>query len=295
MRKMKNTELPGKEPKNTELPGKEPLTMHETQRIALEILHTIAQICEERGLRYYLVYGTLIGAVRHHGFIPWDDDVDIMMPRPDHDLLMEYLYEHIGEYPHLEVFNRETCPDYPYMITRISDNRYDLRMENEKPFGMGVFIDIYPYDGLGNTRKEAVRFGMRGDRISSLCYQATRDHFAIETTTSPLRKAIKYPVYLFCRMCGKEIFQDMLEKMAGKKPYDTSRFVGCVIWLSWGVKDMYLRKWFDNYVYLPFEEYQFRAPAEYEKVLRHTYGDFMKLPPEEERIGHHYYSVYPKE
>ena len=295
MRETKNTELPEKEPKNTELPGKEPLTMHETQRIALEILHTIAQICEERGLRYYLVYGTLIGAVRHQGFIPWDDDVDIMMPRPDHDLLMEYLYAHIGEYPHLEVFNRETCPDYPYMITRISDNRYDLRMENEKPFGMGVFIDIYPYDGLGNTRKEAVRFGMRGDRISSLCYQATRDHFAIETTTSPLRKAIKYPVYLFCRMCGKEIFQDMLGKMAGKKPYDTSRFVGCVIWLSWGVKDMYLRKWFDNYVYLPFEEYQFRAPAEYEKVLRHTYGDFMKLPPEEERIGHHYYSVYPKE
>ena len=175
MRETKNTELPEKEPKNTELPGKEPLTMHETQRIALEILHTIAQICEERGLRYYLVYGTLIGAVRHQGFIPWDDDVDIMMPRPDHDLLMEYLDEHIGEYPHLEVFNRETCPDYPYMITRISDNRYDLRMENEKPFGMGVFIDIYPYDGLGNTRKEAVRFGMRGDRISSLCFRDRDD------------------------------------------------------------------------------------------------------------------------
>ena len=272
-----------------------PMTMQETQRAALEILCRVTQICEEQGLRYFLVYGTLIGAVRHHGFIPWDDDVDIMMPRPDHDRLMAYLEEHIGEYPHLEVFKRKTCPEYPYMITRISDNRYDLRMENEKPFGMGVFIDIYPYDGLGNTRKEAVRFGMRGDRISSLCYQATRDHFAIETTTSPLRKAIKYPVYLFCRMCGKEIFQDMLGKMAGKKPYDTSRFVGCVIWLSWGVKDMYLRKWFDNYVYLPFEEYQFRAPAEYEKVLRHTYGDFMKLPPEEERIGHHYYSVYPKE
>ena len=265
------------------------------QMEVLEVAKDVIRFFEENKIHYSLSGGSILGAVRHQGFIPWDDDVDIMMPRPDHDLLMEYLDEHIGEYPHLEVFNRETCPDYPYMITRISDNRYDLRMENEKPFGMGVFIDIYPYDGLGNTRKEAVRFGMRGDRISSLCYQATRDHFAIETTTSPLRKAIKYPVYLFCRMCGKEIFQDMLGKMAGKKPYDTSRFVGCVIWLSWGVKDMYLRKWFDNYVYLPFEEYQFRAPAEYEKVLRHTYGDFMKLPPEEERIGHHYYSVYPKD
>ena len=194
------------EMKNKKAGASEPLSMRDTQQIALEILHTVAQICEERNLRYYLVYGTLIGAVRHHGFIPWDDDVDIMMPRPDYDKLMEYLKDHIGEYPHLQVFNRETCPEYPYMITRISDDRYEIRMENEKPFGMGVFIDIYPYDGLGNEQREAIRFGMKGDRLSSLCYQASRDHFAMETTTSPLRKMIKYPVYLLCRRLGKERF-----------------------------------------------------------------------------------------
>ena len=197
--------------------GREALTLQETQQIALEILHTVAGICEKLELRYYLVYGTLIGAVRHYGFIPWDDDVDIMMPRPDHDLLMEYLDEHISEYPHLEVFNRKTCPEYPYMITRISDSRYELVMENEKPFGMGIFIDIYPYDGLGNTKKEAVRFGMKGDRLSSLCYQATRDHFAIETTTSFIRKCMKLPVFVFCRLCGKERFQNALEKLAREK------------------------------------------------------------------------------
>ena len=212
------------------------MTMRETQQAALEILHTVAQICEEKNFRYYLVYGTLIGAVRHNGFIPWDDDVDIMMPRPDYDKLLDYLGEHIGEYPHLEVFNRETCEAYPYMITRISDDRYEIIMENEKPFGMGIFIDIYPYDGLGNDQKEAVRFGMKGDRLSSLCYQATRDHFAIETTTSFFRKCIKMPVYLFCRLCGKERFQDALEKLARVRPYDESRFVGCVIWLSWASK-----------------------------------------------------------
>ena len=224
--------------KKNDAAGRTPLTIRETQQTALEILHTVAQICEEKNFRYYLVYGTLIGAVRHNGFIPWDDDVDIMMPRPDYDKLIDYLREHIGEYPHLEVFNRETCPAYPYMITRISDDRYEIIMENEKPFGMGVFIDIYPYDGLGNDQKEAVRFGMKGDRLSSLCYQATRDHFAIETTTSFFRKCIKMPVYLFCRLCGKERFQNALETLARVYPYDDSRFVGCVIWLSWGVKDM---------------------------------------------------------
>ena len=78
---------------------KQELTIKETQAISLEILHTIAEICESQQLRYALIYGTLIGAVRHHGYIPWDDDVDIMMPRPDYDKLLAYLKNHIQEYP----------------------------------------------------------------------------------------------------------------------------------------------------------------------------------------------------
>lgn len=273
---------------------KRELTTKETQNISLEILHTISEICEDHHLRYSLIYGTLIGAIRHHGFIPWDDDVDIMMPRPDYDQLLTYLKEHINDYPHYKVFNHDECPDYPYMITRISDDRYKIVMENEKPYGMGVFIDIYPYDGLGKTKKEAVKYGLKGDRLSSLCYQATRDHFAIETTTSLFRKIFKFPVYLYAKLRGKDYFQEKLKKLSGLKSYADSEYVGCVVWLSGGDQDICPRSWFDETILVPFENYEFRVPKQYEDVLHHNYGDYMKLPPEKDRTGHHCFKVYKK-
>lgn len=270
------------------------LAIQEIQAISLEILHTVAELCEAHNFRYSLIYGTLIGAVRHRGYIPWDDDVDIMMPRPDYDRFLAYLKLHISEYPHLQIFNPEMCPDYPYMITRISDDRYTIVMENEKPCGMGIFIDIYPYDGLGNNHEEALKYALKGDRLSSLCYQATRDHFAIENTTSPFRKLIKFPAYIFAKVLGKRVIQNKLKTLAGLRNYDNSEYVGPFVWLTGGERSIFLRKWLDETVVMPFGKYEFRVPKAYDEVLRQTYGDYMQLPPEKDRVGHHFYKVYEK-
>ena len=90
---------------------KEELSTREIQEVSLEILKNITDVCEKLNLRYALIYGTLIGAVRHHGYIPWDDDVDIMMPRPDYNQLLDYLSEH--KLPNLTVFNRNTTVILP--------------------------------------------------------------------------------------------------------------------------------------------------------------------------------------
>lgn len=270
------------------------LSTKDMQMISLEILKTISKICEDNCFRYFLAYGTLLGAVRHNGFIPWDDDVDIMMPRPDYDLFIDYFIHHSKDYPNLRLFNNDTCAQYPYMISRISDDRYRIIMNNERPYGMGIFVDIYPLDGMGDSLNEAIKFGKKGDFLSSVCYQSTRQHFAIETTTDPLKKLIKLPFFLFSKALGKEWAQSKLRSLANYKKYDHCNYVGCVVWLSGGRKDIFNKEMFNQYEMATFEDAKFRIPKKYDEILRQLYGEYMKLPPEKDRVGHHEYVAYKK-
>ena len=97
------------------------LEFHEVQKTALNVLKRLTEICDELNLKYVLAWGTLIGAVRHQGFIPWDDDIDIMMPRDDYDRLLAYFSEHKDELLPYEALTMETRKNYPHMICRISD------------------------------------------------------------------------------------------------------------------------------------------------------------------------------
>lgn len=272
------------------------LSIQEIQAVSLEILKQVTDLCENLHLRYFLTYGTLIGAIRHNGFIPWDDDIDIMMPRRDYEDLLSYFLAHNADYQNLELFNPKTCSDYPYMISRFSDNRYRLEVENEKPYGIGIFIDIYPLDGLGNTLVDAIRFGRKGDILSTFCYQSTRVHYDPVTLTSGhklLKAIVKMPVYCGAKMKGKDYFQRQLSKLA-RIPYDEAEYVGPVIWLVGGEENIFPRKWFDELINVPYEQYKFKVPKLYDQFLRKMYGDYMQLPPEKDRIGHHFYKAFRK-
>ncbi|WP_155974149.1 LicD family protein [Streptococcus ruminantium] len=270
------------------------LTIRENQLIALAILDTISEICEKLNLRYNLMYGTLIGAIRHKALIPWDDDIDIMMPQKDYKLLLEFLEKNIASFPHLKVFNPDTVPEYPYMITRISDIRYIINIENEKEYGLGAFIDIYPFYGLGDTEEEAISIGMKGDRLSSACYQSTRISYKVENTKKLYRKVLKYPAFWIAKIIGKEYFQKKLVQLAQRKEYDESKYVGCVVWLSGGKKDIFLKEWFDESISVTMEGRNYNVPARYDEILTHIYGDYMELPAEKDRVAHHRYKIYRK-
>lgn len=267
-----------------------PLTISEIQKISLDILKKIDEICCKLNLRYVLTYGTLLGAVRHNGYIPWDDDVDIMMPRPDYEKLLEYIKVYSRELYPLCALNSQTTPHYPYIITRISNSEYWLDTQNEKKCGMGIFIDIYPLDGLGNNFKKAEKIMTIAKGFSSLAYLSTRKYLSFKGTKSLKKNVMKPFAFIFSKIMGKTFFEKKLLGMAYLYEYDKSEFVGCVVW----ERELFKRTDIDNMILHDFEECQFWIPKNYHEILTSLYGDYMQLPPVNEREPHHLYSAYKK-
>ena len=133
------------------------LSLAEIQNKSLEVLIKFDELCAQNDFKYWLTYGTLIGAIRHDGFIPWDDDIDVMMPRDDFNRFIKFAIEHEEDLYPFKIHNRANTKNYWYGIPRFSNMKYKYIVEDnyEKPFDIGVFIDIYPLDNYGNTKKEA--------------------------------------------------------------------------------------------------------------------------------------------
>lgn len=263
------------------------------------VLDTPYKLCD-----YKTVYGMLLEEnLTNYDFWGYCDldmvlgDILSFLPEDilnEYDKLLDYLSQNGAKFPHLKVFNPDTVSDYPYMITRISDIRYVIDVENEEDYGLGAFIDIYPFYGLGDTEHEAMALGLKGDRLSSACYQATRLSYKVENTKQWYRKILKYPAFLITKVIGKEYFQKRLAQLATKKKYEDSKYVGCVVWLSGGRKDIFLREWFDDLISVEMEGRYYKIPSRYDEILKHIYSDYMKLPPEKDRIAHYRYKIYKK-
>ena len=271
------------------------LTIKEIQKSSLEVLKKIDEICRQQGFQYYLAYGTLLGAVRHKGFIPWDDDIDIMMPRKDYEMFIRYFVGHKNELTPFKIFEYRYDVDYPYMIARVSDNRYKLNVYNEKDYGIGLFVDIYPLDGAGDTKSKPYVLKKKSTPYASMCFLSTRKSVKRENTKSLVKYILKFPVFIFAKMLGKNYLMKKLEKIGSTYSYDDSKYVGVIVWASdEGTKTIYPKTWFGEGTDLEFEGLRCRVPIDYDKVLTRGFGNYMELPPEKDRVPHHYYDAYIK-
>ena len=272
------------------------LSLHEIQQESLKILIKIDEICKNENLTYYLAYGSLIGAIRNNGIIPWDDDIDIMMPRPDYDKLATYFHIHKKDLMPLQLFSPYNDERYPYMINRVSNSDYEIDTDNEENYGLGVFIDIYPLDALGNTLKEAESHKKKSCGLASLCFLSTRLAFTKGNTTSKLKMVLKFPAFCVAKLAGKKYYFNALDKLAKEKKYTDAQYVGCVVWAADdGNKGVFEKKWLGTGKRHVFEGYEFCIPDDAHNILKKLYGDYMKLPPESERIAHHFYKAFRRE
>lgn len=268
------------------------LNLKEIQSASFEILKKVVEICESNIINYSLAYGSMLGAIRHKGIIPWDDDIDIMMSRPEYDKLMAYWKEHESELMPLRVMNMDTVKNYPYMITRISDDRYWLDVDNEDDFGLGTFIDIYIFDGAGKTKEEGEKKLKQTIKYPSLIFLSTRQRVVKGITTNLLLLCIKPLVFLFAKAVGTKYF---VKKLLSKVDtvYDECDYVACLTWAS-DSPTVAKKTDFEETILVPFDGIECRVPKNYDWFLREWYGEYMTPPPPEKQFQHHFYKAYKK-
>ncbi len=248
-----------------------------------DILREIDRICTKHGLRYYLAYGTLIGAIRHGGFIPWDDDIDIMMPYDDMLRFAQLCKTELD--PKFFYQSPETEEEYRLTINRVRRNDSVLSEPTlvGKKVHQGIMVDIYPLFGAAQgkfSRRLQVLRAMK--RALYLLDEPVKNHgFLMKAGSSVLLK-------LKTKRGKAKAARRLTEKFAALS-FDQSPLVTV---LDSGIKEMsttYRREWFGDGVRHKFEEDEFMVPANADAVLRRYFGDYMVLPPENERVFHHNY------
>ncbi len=257
-----------------------PIETKEAKKIQLEILDEIVAFCQENNIRYYLAYGTLLGAVRHKGYIPWDDDIDIHMPRPDYERF-------------ITTFN--TPGSRHAVVTHEQDRRYHVpfakvyrkgTIVNEffyKQSVFGVYVDIFPLDGI-KSKWQAYLCG----QCIRFMYIKTMIFCNRQTLKRKMRLAITKLILL---PFSSHFILKTMRHIATKHKYEECKHI-CSFGSRTALKEILPREVYDKSITVTFEGNEYCAPEGYDKYLTQKYGDYMQLPPKEKQVSTHDSQAY---
>lgn len=254
----------------------------EVQEKLLEMLSFFDSYCQENDITYYVAGGTLLGAMRHQGFIPWDDDVDVVVPRSDYDKLIKSFRDKGGKYALETPYDGNN--DFLFTYSKLYDCTTTVS-ENVRPIcTRGLYIDIFPLDGIGDADWE--NNYKQFDRLNML----------MMTRTCSMRKGrgfVKNCAILLMRIVPQFILNNKklsikLDKKASEYSYETSKYAGNLMG-AYRYKEIMDKEIFGKPVRCKYENIYVNAPEKAVEYLEHIYGKWEVIPPEDKRGGAHSY------
>lgn len=252
--------------------------MTDIQVVILDLFKEISSLCEKRNITYYAIGGTCIGAVRHKGFIPWDDDLDIAIPIEQFDYFLTCVKTELPDY--IQVYPNENANQFERVFFKIVDTRTtfieDLR-KNKVDLYSGVFVDVMPLSGIPTNEGARKRFCHKLTMLNWL-------HFAKchpDSLTS-----VKRIIALSLKFFPYSFFKNIFYKEICKYPLSSSKKTGYV-WSTNLGSLIFENEWFQEGIKLPFEDTTINCPVCYDKYLTKQFGNYMKLPPREKRVNGH--------
>lgn len=268
------------------------MTLKEIQRTELDLLADFHKICEKESFRYSLHGGTLLGAVRHKGFIPWDDDVDVLMPRKDYDRFLDYCMKNQTPFRMISLKNSRK---YTLFFARIYNENTVLKGEHLKNINHGLHIDIVPFDYIG---KDLDYMNSKEKFFDKNYYWGVYKRSSLSFF---MKKHVNYKgkiKYILCYIMSYFITGKTLEKRL-LKPFEkyteeNSDYV-CQLVSRYANKRCFKKSIFDEFIKADFEGHKFYITKEYDYFLTARYGDYMKLPPLEKRQSVHTFDAYFKD
>ena len=254
-----------------------------------KMMQLVKEICNKEKLRFYMIGGTLLGSIRHNGFIPWDDDVDLAMPRKDYEKFLKVAHKYFPSY--IFVQNFKTDSSYRYFITRVLNKRVlvdEKRFIDAKIPQAYAAVDIFPIDGSPNgyfARKIYYSRVLCRRFLISLCYRDTIDPERKRSRKEKLVLAILTRIP-FEKLFNPTKIKENLDRLLKTYSMEESKWSGTIMG-AYRLREMVPTEMFGKPKTYTFEEEAFPGPEMVDEYLRHMYGDYMKLPPADQQKTHY--------
>lgn len=259
----------------------------ELQNIQLEILKKIDSYCKEHKIQYFLAHGSLIGAVRHQGIIPWDDDIDIAISREDYERFVAGFSDE-----HMEVYSLRTSEKCHFPYAKVSDSRTvvfegSLRKTSE----FGVNIDIFPMDVAPDDIKERQKL-IRRARFWQMLLKIKLSRVSKIMTLK--QNLIIFPGRILLAPISVTSLARNIDRISSSLKGQDTNTVGVMVW-GYGEREIFRKEVFSEVMEMQFEDFSAPVPKGYDKVLTSLYGSYMEYPPLEKQMSHHDFEAYWKE